>query len=296
MSKKRPLLVSSGLLSWLPACSGLALLLASSSASAATTPNLAVSYVPPALTAVYSAGTYGVTVANIGSRDAGGVQLTIQMPKTGTSPQVYIMGDLVPGYSSTCVPGGAVGTAAGSTLVCGLGTVRRGKAKTVTFSIELPEKTGALTFSASATTTTSPETDPSNNTNVAHTAALDYYENTFSFDTQGEASYLNKHCTGSNLSAYFECTKFASSISSHEIVVHADGSITFPGEPDYAGSWTLSGDRLTFEYIFIPSGEVEVEFSGRGVAGTGCFEGLTRFPDGSGGYGPYVSPYEVCPQ
>jgi hypothetical protein len=278
----------------LPLVAGLTLVLGGTAALAASAPNLAVSYTPPSLTAVYAPGTYGVRVANIGNRDAAGVQLRIKMPKTATSPQVYIMGNLLAGFSPTCALGGATGTAAGTELVCNLGTVRRSRSTSVSFTIALPEKTGALTFSSSATTTTAPETDPSNNINITRTAILDYYENAFSFDGNGEASYAISHCTGTNLTAYFECTKFPSSITSHPTIFHDDNTITIPGEPDYTGNWSIVGDTLAFDYIYIPSGAVEAEFTGRGVPGAGCWEGLTRFPDGMGGYSPYVSPYRVC--
>ena len=274
---------------------GLLLALAGSAAVAAPAPNLSVSYAPPALTSVYSPGTYGVTVANIGSRDAAGVELSIQLPATKTSPQVFVTGNLLPGYTPTCALGGASGTAGGTKLICNLGIVKKYKSKTVMFTIELPEKTGALTFTSSATTTTSPETDPANNINIVRIATLDYYENSFSFDGNGEAAYVNRHCTGTGLTAYFECAKFPSSISSHPAVFHDDGTISIPSYPDYTGSWSIHGDTLAFDYVYIPTGQVEVLFTGRGVPGAGCWEGLTRFPDGAGGYSPYVSPYRVCP-
>ena len=270
---------------------GLVVLLAAGTAAAAPQPDLRVTYSPPPTPAVYASASYGVTVANIGTKDAQGVSLTIQLPATATSPQVYVMGTLGT-FDSRCVRGGANGTAAGTRLVCTLGLVKKNTSKTVALNLALPEKTGALTFSSTATTTTSPENNPANNTNVVHTAALTYYLNAITPDV----NYSNSHCTGTTLTAYFECTLFSSSITAHTSVFQTGGTIIIPGQPAYGGSWLVAGDTLTFDYVEISTGDVAVEFTGRGVPGTGCFEGLSRFPDGLGGYSPYVAPYRVCPQ
>ena len=57
----------------------------------------------------------------------------------------------------------------------------------------------------------------------------------------------------------------------------------------------MSGTTLTFSYHQISTNEIVAEFSGRGVPTATCFEGLTRFPDGLGGYSSYVSSDKVCP-
>ena len=220
-----------------------AALFVSSSAFAAQRPNLAVSVSPPAPANVYANGTYGVTVANIGNKDAASVVLTIQLPQTGTSPQTYIMGNLVSYTVPACALGGAAGTAAGTRLVCTLGTVAKGSATSVSFTIQLPEKTGALNFVASATTTTQPETDALNNS-VPFTANLNYYTNAVPLDVDVE----NEHCTGTGLTAWFECTKFPGSIASHLTQFHGNGTLTFPTEPGYGGTWSASGNALTFTY------------------------------------------------
>jgi Domain of unknown function DUF11 len=264
---------------------GLSMFLAASTAYSQSRPNLSVSITPPALTPVYSTGTYTVEVANIGNKDAAGVQLTIQLPKTATSPQVYIMGNLI-SYTTPLALGGASGTDAGTRLLGSLGTIKKHKTKTVSFSIQLPEKTGALLITASATTATQPENDPDNNS-ATETANLSYYANTVPLDVDVE----NKHCTGTSLTAYFECTKFPSSVSSHITQFHDDGAgnrtISFPYNPGYYGTWELMGELLMFSY-FDSSDENVANFIGRGVPG-GYFEGLTTFPGGS----PYVAPYRV---
>ncbi len=267
---------------------GLVVLLGAGTALAAPQPDLRVTYAPPATPAVYASASYGVTVANIGTKDAQNVSLTIQLPQTGTSPQIYIMGNLGT-FDTRCVRAGANGTAAGTRLVCTLGLVKKGNSKTVTLNLALPEKTGNLVFSSTATTTTAPETNPANNTNITHTASLSYYANTITPDVV----YTNQHCTGTGLTAYFECTLFSGAISSHQATFQTGGTISIPGQPDYTGAWSVAGDTLTFTYVEISTGDTALEFSGRGVPG-GCFEGRSRFPDGLGGYSTYVAPYRVC--
>ena len=271
-----------------------ALMLAASPALAAPpAPNLSVNIsAPVSAPNVYAYAVYTVNVANIGNRDADGVNLTIQLPKTNTSPQVYTMGTLG-AFDGRCALGGAVGTAAGTKLVCTLGTVRKSRSTDVTFNMALPEKTGALVIDATATTTTTPETNPANNS-ASRTAILNYYTHTINT----AATYTNQHCTGTGLTAFFECTLFPGSLTSHPSQFSggpAGGTITLPGQPDYDGVWALAGQTLTFSYRQISTNTVVAEFSGRGVPSTGCFEGLTRFPDGSGGYSTYVAPYHVCP-
>jgi Domain of unknown function DUF11 len=264
---------------------GLSMFLTASTAYSQPKPDLSVSIIPPALTPVYSTGTYTVEVANIGNKDAAGVQLSIQLPRTATSPQVYIMGNLISYTTPTLALGGATGTVAGTRLVGNLGTIKKNRKKTVNFSIQLPEKTGPLLITATASTSTLPENDPDNNS-ATESAVLSYYPSTVPLNVDVE----NKHCTGTGLTAYFECTKFPSSITSHITQFHDNGAglrtISFPTEPGYTGTWNLTGGVLTFSY-FDPMGVNVANFSGHGVPG-GYFEGLTTFP-GS----PYVAPYRV---
>jgi hypothetical protein len=100
----------------------------------------------------------------------------------------------------------------------------------------------------------------------------------------------NEHCTGTSLASFYECTLYPSSISSHDITLESDGTISFDGDPpDYTGAWSSSpDDQLSFTYSY--DGTVVAEFEGYGVSSS-CFEGLTTFPGSS-----YVAPYEVCVQ
>ena len=266
----------------------LSILFAGSAAVAAPAPNLAVQITPPGITPVYSTGTYTVRVSNIGNRDAAAVSLTIQFPKTGTSPQVYIMGNLISYTPATCYLAGPSGTDAGTRLQCNLGIVKKNLFKDVSFQIQFPEKTGDLVTSASAAITAgTPDSNPLNNSDSV-IANLSYYANPITLDVD----VVNKHCSGTGLTAYFEGTKFPGSISSHITQFHDNGAglrtISFPYNPGYTGVWDFNGAVLTFSY-FDSSGANVANFSGRGVPG-GAYEGLTTFPGST-----WVSPYRVEP-
>ncbi|MSQ02308.1 MAG: hypothetical protein EXR71_10535 [Myxococcales bacterium] len=93
----------------------------------------------------------------------------------------------------------------------------------------------------------------------------------------------------SALEAYYECTLFPSSISTHVATFEADGDISFVDYPDYFGEWTVTGSALEFYYA--TTAGVEAEFVGDGVdSGTeNCWEGLTTVPGSA-----YEAPYRVC--
>lgn len=252
--------------------SSLALLSLSLPAFAAA--DLTTSITPPGATDVYAAGRYNVTVSNIGNRDASSVVVTIQLPETNTSPQVYVMGT-VGAKSASCA-------ASGTKLVCSVGTVRKYKSTTVYFDLSLPESSDALVIGSTASTT-SAENSTSNNSD-SETASLLYFD----VSPSGDQAVNNSHCTGTGLAAYYECTLFPSSLSAHSTVLNADHTITIPDAPDYTGTWSQpTSDALHFSY-YDELGALVATFEGRGVDSS-CWEGLTTFPGSS-----YVAPYEVC--
>jgi len=227
----------------------------------------------PAAQYVYDDTQYGIVVSNIGNQSASAVKLTVDLPATHTSPGTYVMGTLA-GVDPRC-------TRSGTRLTCILGTINKNKSTTVSFAIALPEAAELLSISASATTS-------SNENSLANNAA----DNTptllnYSVAVQDGDIGHNTHCTGTGLTSFFECELFPGSLSSHDIVFHGDGTLSFVDAPEYTGVWSQdSADSLAFTYF---EGEVPVaEFVGHGT-NPGCFEGVTVFP-GS----PYVAPYEVC--
>ncbi len=238
-------------------------------------PNLTVSVTAP-LVSVYQTGGYNVQVRNIGNKVAPAVTLTIQLPRTATSPQVFIMGTLG-SFSSTC-------TRSGTVLTCSLGSIAKNAQTSVFFDLALPYSTNPLIIAASAATTG--DTNPANNS-VNFTAT----PLTVTAAVTPDVVQTNSHCTGSpTLSSYFECTLFPSSISSHDTILNTGGTISFPGVTGaYTGEWwvTPSQNRLQFQYF--EAGDLVAEFDGRGVSAK-CFEGKTTFPLSP----DYVSLYKVC--
>ena len=228
----------------------------------------------PATTMVYDTGRWYVQVSNIGNKNASNVTLNIQLPETHTSPQVYVMG-VVGAKSSTC-------TTSGTDINCTLGTVNKGTSKTVYFDIQLPESAAALTF-VSTGTTTSTQNSTANDVDTDN-ATLTYDEPALT--TYPTTAYID-HCTGTGLTAYYECTLFSGAISSHEHIFESGGIISFSSAypAGYAGTWSVVDEYLYFEYTYL--GLTEVTFVGRGVS-SNCWEGLADF--GSA----YLAPYSVC--
>lgn len=215
-----------------------------------------------------------MTVANTGNRDASGSRLTIQLPATHTSAQVYVMGTL--GSTSTSC------TRSGTTLSCSLGTVRKARTASVFFDIALPQSSAPLTFTASVSTT-STENSTSNNS-ASRSAALRSYAPVVAVGDTAS----NSQCTGTTLTSFFECTLFPSSISSYPFSL-ADGTLDFPTAPaSVTAEWYQpSAQELAIDYY--DDGQLAASFHGWGTSPS-CFEGVTTFPGSTG----YVSPYRVC--
>ena len=250
---------------------GLALLSTQALAGADLEPTIS----GPSSTDVYATGRYTVTVANVGNKNANGSSVVIQLPETNTSPTVHVMGDLG-AYNAKC-------TQVGTTLDCDLGRIRKRKSKSVWFDIDLPESSDLLVIDA---TSDSASDGNSANDDDSYAPVLDNFAVVFT----APLAVLNEHCTGTDLTSFYECALYPSSITSHSTTLNANGTISFAGNPaGYAGTWSAStsGDYLEFQYTY--NGDVVADFEGWGVDST-CWEGVTEFPQNTA----YVSPYRVC--
>jgi uncharacterized repeat protein (TIGR01451 family) len=228
----------------------------------------------PAAVHVHDTSDYDVVVSNIGNKKATGVQLVIELPETNTSPQVYVMGT-VSGIDPRCV-------ASGTSLVCSLGDIARNAQTVVSFGIALPWADEELAVTATATSTSAESTLANNS--ATDVAALLHY----AVAVQPGDLAINRHCTGTGLTSFYECELFPSSISEHEAELLADGVISIPGEPGFTGTWSQpTPDSLVMTYVEIGVGVV-AELHAFGTS-LDCFEGITTFPGST-----YVAPYEVC--
>lgn len=222
---------------------------------------------------VYSPYTYQVKVENIGRQNADDVKVVIDLPLTDTSPGQFILGNLS-GIDSSC-------QIVSNKLECDLGKIRKRKSKTISFDFEFPVSTKTLEMKATASTT-SGDSNPLND-EATKTPNFRYPDNIIS-----SATILNSHCTGQNLTSYFECELFPSSLSSHSVTLEGNGTITFT-QPGYSGTWYQpTSKQLHFEYS--DGTNTVATFDGYATSAT-CFEGLTTFPNSN-----YVSPYKVCIQ
>lgn len=236
----------------------------------------------PAATHVYDPIAYGVQVANIGNKTANAVAVDITLPRTHTSPSVYVMGQ-VSGVDPRC-------SQSGTHLLCNLGNLARNTSTTIAFQIALPEADEVLSISA-AGTTSSNENSTTNNA-ASNTPSLLHYD----LPLAGGELMTAEHCTGTNLTSYYECTLFPSSITSFDFELEPGGTIAIDSEPDYTGTWSqtppgalqTNPQYLALEFTYF--GDVVAEFEGWGSNdGPECFEGITTFPNSS-----YVSPYRIC--
>lgn len=248
----------------------IALAVAPTSVTAAPSSDLATTVVAPAAHQVNDVGRYEVRVANVGPQRSGAVNLTIDLPRTTTSPTVSVMGTLI------SVPGGC--TRVGTQLRCTLPRINANNSTPVFVDLRLPYSANPIVISATATTTN--DGNPANNTGSVG-ANLSYYVVAVS----APAAVSNSHCTGTNLSSYFECTISPGSLSSHPATFLPGGAIDL-GDPSYGGTWAVNGTDLTFTYTEL--GQPAGSFVGKGT-GLNCWEGKMTFPGST-----YMAMYKVC--
>lgn len=256
--------------------SSLAVTLAAGAAHA--TPDLAVVVSQPSGTSyVYSPVRYTVTVRNIGSPKNAAASLTIDLPDTNTSPQVYLLGT-VGAMTNGC-------TRSGLRITCPVPRLSPGQATQFFFDLNLPEAWQPVSFTA-AVQPGGPDSQSNNNTRTYVPVLANH---PYAISLTAPTNVTNDHCTGTNLQSYYECTLFPSSISQHSVLFHPGGTITIPAAgPTYGGTWSQpTPDSLVFQYT--DGGTPILNFEGYGV-GNRCFEGLTTFVPAS----TYSSPYRVC--
>ncbi|MEZ5427997.1 MAG: CARDB domain-containing protein [Pyrinomonadaceae bacterium] len=235
-------------------------------------PDLQVELQGPASAFVRSPYIYTVTVRNVGNANASDVALTVDLPLTDTSPTSHILGTLS-GIDSGC-------QVVSNRLECSLGRIRKNRSASLTFNFAFPVSTKTLTITAAASTPG--ETNTSDNTDSV-APNLSYPSNILT-----SATVLNSHCTGQNLTSYFECELFPSSLSQHTATLNSGGTVDL-GVQGYTGNW-YQPTPWQLHFTYSDGTNTVAEFNGFAVSST-CFEGLTTFPNSN-----YVSPYKVCVQ
>lgn len=230
----------------------------------------------PSTSLISTATTYTVVVKNHGPSTSNGITLTLEFPLTNTSPTVHVLGTVSNVVGTGC-------SRANNKLTCSVGTLKKGKTRIYTYQYAAPVSTKVLELKANVTASTNDNNSANNNDSFIPN--LTYPARNFA-----SATMLNSHCAGTNLTSYFECLLYPSSISSHDSVLNTDGSITIPGEPDYTGSWTQPASHK-LNFVYYGPAWIEGVFTGFAINGANCFDGLTSFPGSQ-----YVAPYHVCIQ
>lgn len=236
-------------------------------------PDLSVSVSQPSNVYVYAPVRYTVRVTNVGNQNSVATTLTIQLPLTHTSPTVTVLGT-VGAIAAGC-------TRSGTRVTCPVGRLGRNAWQQFYVDLTAPQSDAPITLTASVPVASG---EPAANNSRTHTAALLNIDHLIA----GENNAVNRHCTGTGLTSFFECELYPSSITAHSTVLHADHTLSIPqGGSTYGGTWSQPNpDELVFQYT--NNGTPVASFIGYGVGG-GCFEGITIFPNST-----YVSPYEVC--
>lgn len=236
--------------------------------------DLEVSVSLPPTVRVYQPARYAVRVTNVqGSTSARGT-LTLQLPRTHTSPTVYVLGT-VGAMTTGC-------SRTGTQIVCPVAQLRRGAFQDFFVDLTLPQNAGPLEITA--TVDAAGDLPTSNN---RRTMVVDPENPAAPIGTTTDHAVDNRHCTGVGLTSYFECTLFSGSVSSHAATFRPDGSIAIPAAPGYGGRWWQPfDDQLAFTYT---DGSATIAQFVGGSVGNGCFEGITSFPGST-----YVAPYRVC--
>ena len=208
------------------ALSALALSTVAPTAEAARRADVVPTLSLPASTTVYDEARIEVQVDNFGTRSAQDVELHIYLPQTNTSPTVHVLGD-VGAMDSRC-------SLSDTTVVCQLGKIRKNRSKTAWVDLGMVWSSEDIVVDTAVATSTR-ESDARNNEDSA-VATVAYVDEVLT----GPVDVDNWHCTGSDLTAFYECTLYPSSISSHAIVLEAGGTIDFPGAAPgvYGGAWS----------------------------------------------------------
>lgn len=239
--------------------------------------DMSITLLGPATHPIATSAAYTITIKNNGPVTAKGINVEVTFPLTNTSPAVSILGT-VTGVTSPCV-------IQSNKMKCTIASLNKNTSTSFNYQYNAPVSTKTLAMNAVVTTTITSDNNTGNNS-ASIVPNLTYPARPI---VSGNVS--NSHCTGTNLTSYFECALYPSSIQTHTTVFNADNSITFT-EPGYTGQWQHPGGdttKLRFEY-FDGSSAKEIEFNGRSINGSNCFDGLTQFFPAT----TYVSPYHVC--
>jgi hypothetical protein len=246
-------------------------------ASSPTKADLEVTVLAPSTTPLVDVvGHYSVNVVNVGSRQADGVVLSVQLPTTHTSPDVFLMGDLA-NIDARC-------SSQGTKLSCNLGRINRNSGTVVSFDLALPYTSAPLQLTATASTATAESSLDNNQAGL--TTSLAYYKNEVASSVPIDIT----SCTGATLTSFFECNVYPGNTQIHNFQLEPNGTVVPAGShSSVLGNWSQPTPE-DFLLEFGSPGNVSATFRGKGVEG-GCFEGVTTFTSLQ-----YFAPYRVCPK
>lgn len=220
---------------------------------------------------------YTATVTNLSNSNttANNVQLIVDFPLTNTSPNVYILWNLS-WLDQKC-------SIVSNKLSCSLWNIKKNKSVSINYTYTAPVSTKSLEMKASVSSSVNDNNTLNNSFSVIPNLV---------YPDRIITSWIvtNSHCTWRWLTAYFECLLFPSSISSHEVTLNLDNTITI-SEPWYTWSWSQpTNHQLHFEYSDV-NWKV-AEFNWFAINWSNCFDWITDFYP----LWDYNSAYRVCLQ
>ena len=236
--------------------------------------DLAVTIEAPTTVDISRATTYQVTVTNLGPHTSGTITARVVLPLTNTSPQVYTLGP-VSALDSRCA-------VVNKALSCTLTGLRKGWSTTFAYAYTAPVSTKTLQMTASATSNTQ---DPVAGNNTASVVPNLVYPSR----PITASAITTRLCTGTNLTSFYECSLFPSSISSFAATLNADTTVTFV-EPGYSGRWSQNAAKTSLKLELFENNVKVSEFNGWAINGANCFHGMATHISNAN----YVSPYAVC--
>ena len=247
-------------------------------AEAAFGPDLGVVIVQSGSSLVDTPTHIDVQLTNTWNRPVNATWVSIQLPKTMTSPNAVVMRTLS-NVASYCAR-------QTTRLYCNLSSpvARSGGTAVIGFDIAMPVSSAPLTFRAD--TGANNEQNATNNTAI-FSPTQSYYSPAV---TPAGSAVTNSHCTGRDLTSYFECTVYSGALRSHPTTLSSGGTIDWSANgaagAGMGGTWSVSGSQLTMQYL--DNGQAIGDFVGYGSSNT-CWDGKMTFPNST-----YVAIYRVC--
>jgi uncharacterized repeat protein (TIGR01451 family) len=233
----------------------LAMLTVATQAQAGRSADMMVMVQGPATAETSDALQYYVVASNQGSRNAGNVTATIELPASAT----FVQAD------NAC-------SLSGTTLNCNLGRIRRNNNYTLSVELIAPSTAGTITLDASVSTT-SRDNNPGNDSASLSTVIEEPVVVQPVVDIDPPELFVMRQCVGSNSLQWEDCTP--GSLIEHLVILDTNGVVQ-TNDPGASGTWN-EPDPYHIELNFYDLNNTPMStFTGKAQTQF-CFSGTTVF-------------------